>query len=145
MCLKTLIMKRTYNWHLSNASNVTGYLGKTIVKNNFSWKDILAVPPNLLSFCISSTFNVLRSPSNLTKHWKVNNDSSCVLCRKELCTIPHILGACKFSLNQGRFSFILNQHTPKELTKFTLLKQDKNHQKSKETQLAFSTLLLIGY
>ena len=75
------------------------------VQNNLSWKDILGLPPNLLSFCISSTYNVLPSPSNLSKHWKVDNDSSCPLCGKEICTIPHILGACKFSLGQGRFTF----------------------------------------
>ena len=75
------------------------------IQNNLSWRDILALPPNLLSFCISSTYNVLPSPSNLSKHWKVENDSSCSLCGKELCTIPHILGACKFSLDQGRFTF----------------------------------------
>ena len=31
---------------------------------NLSWKNILAMPPNLLSFCILSTYNVLPSPSN---------------------------------------------------------------------------------
>ena len=37
--------------------------------------------------------------------WQNNNDPSCILCGKQLCTIPHILGACKYSLDQGRFTF----------------------------------------
>ena len=36
------------------------------VKNNLSWKAILAMPPNWLSFCLSAaTYNVRPSPSNL--------------------------------------------------------------------------------
>ena len=73
-------------------------------KYDLSWHNLLAMPPNLLSFCIGSTYNVLPCPSNL-KRWNLVNDSSCTLCQKNICTIPHILGACKFSLNQGRFTF----------------------------------------
>ena len=74
------------------------------IKNNLSWKNILAMPPNLLSFCISATFNVLPSPSNLCR-WQKGSDPSLFLCGKSLCTVAHILGACKFSLHQGRFTF----------------------------------------
>ena len=74
------------------------------IQTNLSWNNILALPPNLLSFCISSTYNVLPSPSNLHR-WQNNNDPSCILCGKQLCTIAHILGACKYSLDQGRFTF----------------------------------------
>ena len=74
------------------------------VKNNLSWKSVLALPPNLLSFCISSTYIVLPSPSNLNR-WDKSNNPSCILCGKHICTIAHILGACKFSLEQGRFTF----------------------------------------
>ena len=74
------------------------------VKNNLSWSSILAMPPNLLSFCIGSTYNVLPSPSNLNR-WQLTKDPSCFLCKKNICTIPHILGACNSSLKQGRFSY----------------------------------------
>ena len=77
---------------------------ENFIKTNLSWKNILALPPNLLSFCISATYNVLPSPSNLYR-WQKGNDPSCTLCGKHLCTIAHILGACKFSLEQGRFTF----------------------------------------
>lgn len=69
-----------------------------------SWKNILAMPQNLLSFCISPPYNVLPFPSNL-KHWKVDKEPSCPLRRKQLCTIAHILGASNISLQQGHFSF----------------------------------------
>ena len=35
-----------------------------------AWKTILKMLPNLLSFCLGATFNVLSSPSNL-KQWHV--------------------------------------------------------------------------
>ena len=62
------------------------------------------MPPNLLSFCLGTTYNVLPSPKNL-KRWHLASESRCFLCHKDVCTIPHILGACKISLQQGRFTF----------------------------------------
>ena len=62
------------------------------------------MPPNLLSFCIASTYDVLPSPSNL-KRWRICPESSCFLCGKEICTTAHVLGACKTSLAQGRFTY----------------------------------------
>ena len=40
---------------------------------------------NLSSFCISSTYDTLPSPSNL-KRWKVTTEGSCFLCNKDTCT-----------------------------------------------------------
>ena len=74
------------------------------IQNNFSWKNVLAMPRNLLSFCLGATYNVLPSPKNL-KQWHLASESRCFLCHKNVCTIPHILGACKISLQQGRFTF----------------------------------------
>ena len=62
------------------------------------------MPVNLSSFCISSTYDTLPSPSNL-KRWKLTNEASCFLCNKDPCTTSHILGACKVALSQGRFTF----------------------------------------
>ena len=74
------------------------------VKNDLSWNSILAMPPNLLSFCLSSTYDVLPSPSNL-KCWRICTESSCFFCNKDVCTTAHVLGACQISLSQGRFTF----------------------------------------
>ena len=42
------------------------------------------------------------------------SESACFLCHKDVCTIPHILGACKISFQQGRFTFrhdsVLKKH-----------------------------------
>ena len=46
------------------------------IQQNFSWKSLLAMPVNLTSFCISSTYDTLPSPSNL-KRWKLATDASC--------------------------------------------------------------------
>ena len=62
------------------------------------------MPVNLSSFCISSTYDTLPSPSNL-KRWKLTTEASCFLCNKDPCTTSHILGDCKVALSQGRFTF----------------------------------------
>ena len=64
------------------------------IQQNFSWKSLLAMPVNLSSFCMSSTYDTLPSPSNL-KRWKLTTEASCFLCNKDTCTTSHILGACK--------------------------------------------------
>ena len=74
------------------------------IQQNFSWKSLLAMLANLSSFCISSTYDTLPSPSNL-KRWKLTTEASCFLCNKDTCTTFHILGACKVALSQGRFTF----------------------------------------
>ena len=74
------------------------------IQQNFSWKSLLALSVNLSSFCISSTYDTLPSPSNL-KRWKLTTEASCFLCNKDPCTTSHILGACKVALGQGRFTF----------------------------------------
>ena len=74
------------------------------IQSNFTWKTILAMRSNILSFCLGATYNVLPSPKNL-KRWHLASQSSCFLCHKDVCTIPHILGACEISLQQGRFTF----------------------------------------
>ena len=58
---------------------------------------------NLASFCISSTYDNLPSPSNL-KRWKLTTEASCFMIH-DTCTTSHILGACKVALSQGRFTF----------------------------------------
>ena len=118
------------------------------VKNDLSWKSLLAMPANLLSFCLASTYDVLPSPSNL-KRWRICTESSCSLCSKEICTTAHVLGACKVSLTQGRFTFrhdsvlselasilssfikALPPTPPKRLIKLAFVKAGKSVSKSK--------------
>ena len=86
--------------------HLQGYWTKwcDFVKNDLSWKTLLAMPSSLISFCLGATFDTLPSPSNL-KRWRLITESSCFLCGKSICTSAHILGACKIALHQGRFSF----------------------------------------
>ena len=72
------------------------------IQNNFTWKTILAMLPNLLPLYLGATYNVLSSPSNL-KRWHLASESRRLLCHKDVCTIPHILGACNISLQQGTY------------------------------------------
>ena len=74
------------------------------VKHDLSWKSLLAMPPNLLSFCLNSTYDVLPSPSNL-KRWRISSEACCNLCGKQICTTAHVLSACKTALTQGRYTF----------------------------------------
>ena len=74
------------------------------IQQKFSWKSLLAMLVNLSSFCISSTYDTLPSPSNLNR-WKLTTKASYFLYNKDTCTTSHILGACKVALSQGRFTF----------------------------------------
>ena len=74
------------------------------VKQDLSWKTLLGLPQNLVSFCLGATYDTLPSPSNLHK-WNISVEKSCFLCKKPVCTTSHILGACKIALNQGRYTY----------------------------------------
>ena len=74
------------------------------VQQGFSWAFLMAMPANLTSFCLASTYDTLLSPTNL-KRWRITTDTTCTLCSKDVCTTAHILGACEVSLLQGRYTF----------------------------------------
>ena len=86
------------------------------VKNDLSWKTLLAMPSSLISFCLGATFDPLPSPSNL-KRWRLITESSCFLCGKSICTSAHILGTCKIALQEGDFSFRHNKVHNKVIVK----------------------------
>ena len=64
---------------------------------DLSWKTLLAMPQQLLTFCFGATYDTLPSPSNL-HHWHINPEASCLLCKKQVCTTAHVLGACTVAL-----------------------------------------------
>ena len=74
------------------------------IQQDFSWSSLMAMPANLTSFCLASTFDTIPSPTNL-KRWRITTEAMCTLCSKDVCTTAHILGACKVSLQQGRYTF----------------------------------------
>ena len=74
------------------------------ISNDLSWKVIWAMPPNLVSFCIGSTYNTLATPSNQLR-WGMLSENTCMLCKKPNCTITHILSGCYFSLEKGRYGY----------------------------------------
>ena len=74
------------------------------IRNDLSWKVLLATPPSLTSFLLGATFNTLPSPSNL-KRWHIVSESNCSLCSVKVCTAAHVLSGCKIALQQGRFTF----------------------------------------
>ena len=74
------------------------------IRNDFSWKAIWAMGPDLLRFAIQSTFNTMSCPKNQVC-WKESPDASCQLCSRSPHTIPHILSNCPFSLDTGRYTF----------------------------------------
>ena len=57
----------TYSISKAVQLQVQGQLSQWVnyIQNNFSWKSLLALPVNLVSFCLASTFDVLPSPSNI--------------------------------------------------------------------------------
>ena len=76
------------------------------VQQDFSWASLMAMPANLTSFCLASTYDTLPSPANL-KRWRITTETMCTLCSKDVCTTAHILGAC---ITTAREIYIQAQH-----------------------------------
>ena len=74
------------------------------VKNDLSWKTLLAMSQSLLKFSLGATFDTLPSPSNL-KRWRIAPIAACCLCHKSICTSAHILSGCSQALIQGRYTY----------------------------------------
>ena len=124
------------------------------VKNDLSWKTLLAMPSSLITFCLGATFDTLPSPSNL-KRWKIITEPSCYLCGKSICTVAHILGACRLALSQGRYTYrhdkvlrefikaiksFLSSYKPSKSSTLKFIKFVKEGQKSKSRK-GFSGIL----
>ena len=74
------------------------------VQQDFYWASLMAMPANVTSFCLASLYDKLPSPAN-RKRWRITTETMCTLCTKDVCTTAHVLGACKVSLQQGRYTF----------------------------------------
>ena len=74
------------------------------VQQDFSWASFMAIPANLTSFCLASTYDTLPSPTNF-KRWRITTETMCTLCSEDVCTTAQILGACNESLLQGTYTF----------------------------------------
>lgn len=70
----------------------------------FSSVSLMEMPNNLTFFCLGSTYDTLPSPSNL-KRWQMTTESKCSLWSRDVCTTAYILGPCKVSPQQGRYTF----------------------------------------
>ena len=96
----------TYGFSKDVQLQVQGQLTRwrNYVQQDFFWASLMAMPANLTSFCLASTYDTLPSPTNL-KRWRITTETKCTLCSKDVCTTAHVLGACKVSLLQGRYTF----------------------------------------
>ena len=74
------------------------------VQQDLFWLSLMAMPANLTFFCLASTYDTLSSPTNF-KRCRITTETMCTLCSKDVYTTGHILGACKVSLEQGRYKF----------------------------------------
>ena len=74
------------------------------IQQDFSWATLMVILPNLTSLCLASTFDTLPSSTNF-KRWRITTEAVCTLFSKDVCITGHILGACKVSLQQGRYTF----------------------------------------
>ena len=64
----------------------------------------MAMLASLASFCLVSTYDTLPSPTYL-KIWRIVTEAMCTLCSIDVFITLIILGACKVSLLQGRYTF----------------------------------------
>ena len=99
-------LQENHNYSKAVSMAVQGQWTKWVnyVRRDLRWSDVLAMPQNLMKFCLGATFDTLPTPANLHR-WKMVSEAACCLCNASNCTMAHILGGCKFSLNQDRFTF----------------------------------------
>ena len=100
-------LQENYDYSKAVSLLVQGQWTKWVnyVKRDLRWSNVLAMPANLLKFCLGATFDTLPSPANLRRWGKTVSDPQCCLCCKKICTLAHILGGCPTSLKQGRYTF----------------------------------------
>ena len=72
---------------------------------NFSWKLILSMRPHLRSSGLGANYDALPSPSNLHR-WNITSKTSCKLCHKQIPTLAHVHGTCKFGLQEEQGHFL---------------------------------------
>ena len=103
------------------------------VLQDFSSASLMAMPANLTSFRLGSTYNTLSSPTNL-KRWRITTETMCTLGSKDVCTTAHILEACKVSLLQGRYIFrhdtVMGQVIPVPKAFISNIKEEVPHKTS---------------
>ena len=75
------------------------------MNNDMKWQSLLySYSPSLLSFALNATQLTLPTPDNLVR-WGKTQLGKCDLCKYNKCTLLHILSGCKFSLDDGRFTW----------------------------------------
>jgi hypothetical protein len=77
---------------------------KDLNQRVISWRSLVYGDPRLIRFCIGVTFDTLDSPANL-KRWHLQPSDECCLCKREKCTVRHVLSGCKVALAQGRYRY----------------------------------------
>ena len=68
------------------------------------WHQLIHKPPKLISFVLSSFINSARTPDML-KLWGYKKSAECSLCKKEQCTLAHIITGCRVALRQKRYTW----------------------------------------
>ena len=77
---------------------------QSYIKRDRSWHNLLKSAPQLVSFCLGSTFNTLAPPQNRPR-WGLKDGLECGLCGKEKASVSHILAGCQKALQSGRYTY----------------------------------------
>lgn len=75
-------------------------------KRKFSWKELLGMKADQITFTMWATYDVLQSPQNLSLRY--GEDPTCPLCSSP-ANLNHILVSCKTRLKQGCDTWGKNQ------------------------------------
>jgi len=70
---------------------------------DFSWKNILKVPPAVVSFALNASINYLKTPDVLRNSWGLKVSGTCAICTCQQATLFHILAGCSTALDQKRY------------------------------------------
>ena len=74
------------------------------IKRDISRHILLKSTPQLVSFCLGETYNILASPQNQAR-WGFEDAIECTLYGKEEASVAHILASCQKALQIGIYTF----------------------------------------
>ena len=103
------------------------------IQNDLSWNKLSKMPLNLISFCVNATYDTLPSPSNL-RRWKISDEAACFLCKKNICTTAHVLGACKVALKQQRILLFVSAVFLRHFSEASHDRSDTKKQRTRQQQ-----------
>ena len=98
-----MLEKRLAHSHSLKLQGVWTSWHDETVSFDFSWRNIMGVPPIVVSFALNASINYLKTPDILRNIWAIKVSGCCAICQCQQATLHHILSNCETALRQKRY------------------------------------------